>query len=219
MQKKESSSQSGCQREANVSLMSTRSLKQEKGVHRTPLSPATAECQVENSETTLQDKSLQCEHPSKKKKSSKILVQASTTSERVFSQFYDESCRGISSHLLSPTEIGSAVSDLSCLTTSSRGEVVKSWFSTSQRIATSVNSRKICSQYFKTSRAECTDLVSTQFKSRRIRIYPTKEQRTILRRWFGVQRLVYNQAIQHYKDKEFEVRHWMKLYAIVFFGT
>jgi len=27
---------------------------------------------------------------------------------------------------------------------------------------------------------------------------------------------VYNQAIQHYKDKEFDVRHWMKLYSIVF---
>ena len=147
-----------------------------------------------------------------KKKSSKTLVQVSTTN----SQFYDDICKTISSHLLSPTEIESAVSDLSYLTSSSRGAEVKSWFSTNQRIATSNKSRKICSQYFKPSREECTDLSVTQIKTRKIRIYPTKEQKTILHRWFGVQRLVYNQSIQHYNDKEFEVRNWMKLYSIVF---
>ena len=147
MQKKESSSQSGCQREANVSLTSTRSLSKKKSASRTRLSSATTECQGEFLST--------------KNKSSKILVRVSTTNN----QFYDDACSEISSRLLSPTEIDSAVSDLSCFTTSSRGEVVKSWFSTSQRIATSVNSRKICSQYLKPSRAEGTDLVSTQFKS------------------------------------------------------
>ena len=198
MQTKESSKQSGCQREKNVSLTSTHSLKQEKGVHRTRLSSATAECQGDSL--------------SPKKKSSKTLVQVSATN----SQFYDDICKKMSSHLLSPSEIDSAVSDLSCLNSSSRGEEVKSWFSTNQRIVHSVKSRKICSQYFKPSREEDTNLSVIQVKTRKIRIYPTKEQRTILRKWFGVQRLVYNQSIQHYNDKEFEVRNWMKLYSIVF---
>lgn len=78
-----------------------------------------------------------------------------------------------------------------------------------------MKSQKICSQCFTKRYAESTDLVITQVKSRRIRIYPTKEQRTILRKWFGVQRLVYNQAIQHYNDKEFDVRNWMKLYDCI----
>lgn len=202
MQAKESSKKSGCQRDENVSLKTARSLKRGRRAHCSCLSPATSECQ----DNTL----------SPKKKSSKTLVQVSIANEMGFSQFYDDTCKAISSHLLSPTEIDSAVSDLSCLNSSSRGEEVKSWFSINQRIALNENSREIYSQYFKTSRAECTDLVSTQFKTRRIRIYPTKEQRTILRRWLGVQRLVYNQAIQHYNDKEFDVRNWMKLYAIVF---
>lgn len=193
MQAKESSKKSGCQRDENVSLKTARSLKRGRMAHCSCLSPATSECQ---------DNAL-----SPKKKSSKTLVQVSIANEIGFSQFYDETCKAISSHLLSPTEIDSAVSDLSCLNSYSRGDEVKSWFSTSQRIATSVNSRKICTQYFTKRHAEDTDLVSAQVKSRRIRIYPTKEQRAILRRWFGVQRLVYNQAIQHYKDKEFEVRH------------
>lgn len=198
MQTKESSKQSGCQRDESVSLTMTRSLKREERAHCSRLSPATSEYQGESLPT--------------KKKSSKTLVHVSITN----SQFYDDACSEISSHLLSPNEIDSAVSDLSCLNSSSRGEEVKSWFSTSQRIALNENSREIYSQYFKTSRAECTDLVSAQIKTRRIRIYPTKVQKTILRRWFGVQRLVYNQAIQHYNDKEFDVRNWMKLYAVVF---
>ena len=149
------------------------------------------------------------------KKSSKILVQVSTTSGSVFNQFYDDTCKEISPLLLSPTEIGSAVSDLSCLNSSSRGAEVKSWFKVSQKIATSENSRETYSQYFEPSRSEGTDLAFTQIKTRKIRIYPTKEQRTLLRRWLGVQRLVYNQAIQHYNDKEFEVRNWMKLYDCI----
>ena len=198
MQTKESSKRPGHQREENVSLMSTRSLKREGRVHRSHLSSATPECQGQRCTT--------------KRKSSKTLVQVITATN----QFYDDTCKAISPHLLSPTEIDSAVSDLSCLNSSSRGAEVKSWFLVSQKIVSNENSRKICSQYFKSSREEGTDLVSTQIKTRKIRIYPTKEQRTLLRRWLGVQRLVYNQAIQHYKDKEFEVRHWMKLYAIVF---
>ena len=142
-------------------------------------------------------------------------IKASYRIAEGFSPFYDDSCREMSPLLLSPSEIDSAVSDLSCLNSSSRGEELRSWFSISQRIATSVNSRKIYSQYFKPSRSKGLDLSVTQVKTRRIRIYPTKEQRTILRRWFGVQRLVYNQAIQHYNDKEFEVRHWMKLYDCI----
>ena len=198
MQAKESSKKSGCQRDENVSLKTARSLKRGRRAHCSCLSPATSECQ---------DNAL-----STKKKSSKTLVQVSVTSN----QFYDDTCKAISPLLLSHTEIDSAVSDSSCLNSSSRGAEVKSWFVANQRIATSVNSRKICTQYFKYSREECTDFSVTQIKTRKIRIYPTKEQKTILRKWFGVQRLVYNQAIQHYNDKEFDVRNWMKLYAIVF---
>lgn len=202
MQAKESSKKSGCQRDENVSLKTARSLKRGRRAHCSCLSPATSECQ---------DNAL-----SPKKKSSKTLVQVSTTSGSAFSQFYDETCKAISLHLLSPTEIDSAVSDLSCLNSSSRGEEVKSWFSINQRIALNENSREIYSRYFKPSREEGSDLPFTQVKTRRIRIYPTKEQRALFRRWFGVQRMVYNQAIQHYNDKEFEVRYWMKLYSIVF---
>ena len=124
--------------------------------------------------------------------------------------FYDDSCRQLSSLLLSPSEIGYAVSDESCLNTSPRGEVA-SWFLVTQKRAQRADSRRNLSRCFKPSRTEGLDLVGVQFKSRRIRIYPTKEQSNLLRRWLGVQRLVYNRSIEHYNDKNFEIRNWMKL--------
>ena len=131
-------------------------------------------------------------------------------STKDFRHFYDDSCRQLSSLLLSPEEMGSAVSDMSCLNTSPRGEV-RSWFLATQKRAQRADHQKDLSRCFKPSRAEGLDLVGVQFKSRRVRIYPTKEQRNLLRRWLGVGRLFYNHAIQHYKDKDFEIRNWMKL--------
>ena len=131
-------------------------------------------------------------------------------STKDFRHFYDDSCRQLSSLLLSPEEIGSAVSDESCLNTAPRGEVV-SWFLVTQKRAKRADSRRDLSRCFKPSRKVGLDLVGVQFKSRRIRIYPTKEQRSQLCRWFGISRLFYNQAIERYKDKDFEIRNWMKL--------
>lgn len=122
--------------------------------------------------------------------------------------FYDDSCRQLSSLLLSPKEIGSAVSDKSCLNTSPQGEV-RSWFLATQKRAQRADSRRDLSRCFKASRTE--NLVSVQFKSRRVRIYPTNEQRALLRKWFGVSRLVYNNAVERYNDKAFDIRNWMKL--------
>ena len=131
-------------------------------------------------------------------------------SAKDFRHFYDDPCRQLSALLLSPSEIDSAVSDVSCLNTSPRGEVV-SWFLATQRRAKRAESWRNLSRCFKRSSTDGMDLVGAKFKSRRVRIYPTKEQRDLLRRWFGVQRIVYNHAIERYNDKDFEIRNWMKL--------
>ena len=131
-------------------------------------------------------------------------------STKDFRHFYDDSCRQLSALLLSPEEIGSAVSDVSCLNTSPLGEV-RSWFLATQKRAQIADRQKEFARCFKPSRTDGVNRVGVQFKSRRVRIYPTKEQRTLLRKWFGVQRMVYNRAIELYKDKDFEIRNWMKL--------
>jgi len=58
------------------------------------------------------------------------------------------------------------------------------------------------------SLAACTALEDTVRKSKKIRIYPTKKQKGIFRRWFGVQRLVYNRAVEYLKTTD-KKGHWM----------
>ena len=52
-------------------------------------------------------------------------------------------------------------------------------------------------------------------KSRKIEIFPTVEQKTILRRWFGTSRYVYNTAVSLLDDKE-TPRNFKGLVPIVF---
>ena len=46
------------------------------------------------------------------------------------------------------------------------------------------------------------DSEGTVTRSKRIRIYPTQEQKVILNRWFGGSRWFYNQAIEHFKSDD-----------------
>ncbi|MCK9325296.1 MAG: transposase [Bacteroidales bacterium] len=53
-------------------------------------------------------------------------------------------------------------------------------------------------------------LGDTVNKSKKIRIYPNKEQRQIFKNWLGTSRYVYNQTIE-YLSKTKEKEHWMKV--------
>ena len=135
-------------------------------------------------------------------KSLEMLDRDSTLEERVSDGYWDACYRDISSHLLSPTEIGCVDSGLSSLNTWSSKTVERSWFSTHMKSAPSVSSQRIFSQYFMSSLAGCTDLDVTVSRSRKIRIYPTEEQAQIFRQWIGVGRKVYNQTVEHLNKSE-----------------
>jgi len=52
-------------------------------------------------------------------------------------------------------------------------------------------------------------------KSRRIRIYPSQQQKCLFKQWFGVERKVYNTCINHFKEKDIEFKGWMKMSTVV----
>lgn len=141
-----------------------------------------------------------CDKTFPTQKSSKTLVVDLTLREKGCKPFWNDSCKEISSHLLSPTEIGSAVSASTSLNTSSTGMVVKSWFLTEQKFHHNKNSQRTCCQSYMSSLAECKVLEGTVVKSRKIRIYPTLEQRKALSKWFGIARVAYNSALRKLKD-------------------
>ena len=126
--------------------------------------------------------------------------------------FYDDLCKNISSHLLSHKDIDKAISECD---SSSCAMNVKSWFSTKQVTSINKNSQKKYIQMFLSSRTGNINSGAIVTKARRIRIYPTQQQKYLFKRWFGVERKVYNICINHFNEKDIEFKGWMKMSKIV----
>ena len=121
--------------------------------------------------------------------------------------FYDDLCKDISSHLLSHKDINNAMSECD---KSFCAMNIKSWFSTKQITDHNKNSQKLMS-----SRTVCMSSDAIVTKARRIRIYPTQQQKRIFKQWFGVERKVYNTCINHFNEKDIEFKGWMKMSTLV----
>ena len=216
MQIKESLKQQDCHPEEDgymtqSRLTSTKKVKKQMKVN----SSVTAECPVVNKKMTSLDKSHTCDNSSHMQKSYKMSEVDLTTKEKVCNTFYDDSCKDISSHLLSHIEIGCAVSDLNCLNISPIAMVAKSWFSTKQVAVHNKNSQKTYWQSLMFSRVECMVSDAIQTKSRRIRIYPSQHQKQLFKQWLGVSRKVYNTCINHFNEKDIIFKGWMNMSTIV----
>ena len=129
------------------------------------------------------------------------------TSEKGCKPFWDDSCEIISSHLLSHPQIDSAsLESISYLSKM----VENSWFLTERKLHQNENSQKTYLQSYINSLIDYTDLEDTQIKSRKIRIYPTQQQKILFKQWFGVSRKFYNETLTTYKNGS--EKTWDKVY-------
>ncbi|WP_044493321.1 RNA-guided endonuclease TnpB family protein, partial [Moorena sp. SIO3B2] len=80
--------------------------------------------------------------------------------------------------------------------------MAKSWFSTSLKAVEDPNSQRIFSESFTSSLVGFTDSESTGQKSKKIRIFLNAEQRSIIRKWFGVSRYVFNKTVKILQNGE-----------------
>ena len=182
--------------------------------HRTPPSESPSAFQVQSSGTTSPDKSSICGKDTPTQKSSKTSVPGSTSSAKDCGPYWNAQCEELSSRLWLPTETvlqGSEVRSSSLLFNS---PVENSWFLTRFHSHPSKNSLLTCLPSFTSFPVDCTDSESTRFKSRKIRIYPNQTQRSLLRRWFGVSRYVYNRTVEYLKQPGtkanwMEIRFWL----------
>lgn len=142
---------------------------------------------------TLSDRDTQSENNSKKQILSKTSEVYLTSKD--YKPFWDESCEEISSQLLSHIQIDSAD-----LETYFSKQDNKSWFLTENRFQQIKDSQKNFLQSYKTSFVECKNLEDTQIKPRKIRIYPTQQQKILFKKWFGVSRKFYNETLVIYKN-------------------
>ena len=121
-----------------------------------------------------------------------------------YEPFWCDSCELISSNLLSHIQIDHA--DLeTCLSKQEN----KSWFLTENKFHQIEDSKRNFLKSYKTSFVECERL-DTQIKSRKIRIYPTQQQKILFKKWFGVSRKFYNETLVIYKNGS--QKTWDKVY-------
>ena len=129
------------------------------------------------------------------------------TIEKDYKLFWDDSCEMISLQLLSHLQIDSA----SLESASYLNKIVEnSWFLTERKFHRNKNSQKTHLQSYMNSLIDCTDLEDTQIKSRKIRIYPTQQQKILFKQWFGVARKFYNETLTIYKNGS--EKTWDKVY-------
>lgn len=127
--------------------------------------------------------------------------------EKDYKPFWDDTCEVISSHLLSHIQIDSAGSEPASYLSKM---VENSWFLTEKTFHWNKDSQKTYLQSYTSSLVECEDLEDTQIKSRKIRIYPTQQQKILFKQWFGVARKFYNETLTIYKNGSDKV--WHKVY-------
>ena len=127
--------------------------------------------------------------------------------EKDYKPFWDDTCEVISSHLLSHIQIDSAGSEPASYLSKM---VENSWFLTEKTFHWNKDSQKTYLQSYTSSLVECEDLEDTQIKSRKIRTYPTQQQKILFKQWFGVARKFYNETLTIYKNGSDKV--WHKVY-------
>lgn len=123
-----------------------------------------------------------------------------TSKEKDLKPFWNTQKKEFSKKLWLPIGIDFADLDLNLQNGLSKEMVENSWFS---KKYLSAHKKKWFKTYYPSSISsvvESTGFENIQKKSRKIRVYPSLEQKKILRKWFGVARYTYNKTIEYLKQ-------------------
>lgn len=167
---------------------------------KTELALFTQELAATSNEKTLKDKQTTCKAFTQKAKSSKKSDLDLTTTEKNLKPFWNKSCQVMSNGLWSDIKTDLLDLDLSCSSGFVNSTIQNSWFATSQSLVQNAKWWKTYWQWFMSSHADYTDSESTKLKSKKIRVYPETELKTVWRKWLAASRFCYNSAIALLRD-------------------
>lgn len=173
----------------------TSSLIPPKLVTTTEALSSMPELAVAPNSQTLTDKSQHLATSTRKLKSSPKSEGDSTSSEKSFFPYWNESCREMSAWLSLPIKTDWLDSDLTCFDGCANKTGANSWFSMKQVSVQSQKWLRTSSPFFTASVLASTDSGNTKLRSRKIRIYPSPDLNKVWRKWLAACRYCYNQAI------------------------
>ena len=163
---------------------------------------ATAESPRRSKKTTLKGKSSSCSPSTQTIPFSRMLGLDSTSTENNCSSCSKNAQWDELEKSLLPTETDFADLDLNCLSGSSLKTLSNSWFSNNKSFLLNKSLFQTCSPLSPSFRVEFTDSENTVQRSRKIRVYPTPEQKSILNNWFGASRFAYNKTVEFLKQSD-----------------
>jgi len=159
----------------------------------------TVECPPQNKVMTLNDKKLFLD----KNTLTTTWLQTSALGligrEKVYEPFWSKQCEDISQRLWLPIETGSVGSHSTFWNGSSSNLESHSWFTIKRRVNPQItNYPTTYSPSYMSIHVEEWEKEDIQ-RTRKTRFYPTMYQRTILKRWMGGRRFVYNKVLAKIK--------------------
>lgn len=166
------------------------------------ITTATAASPRQSKKTTSKDKSSLCSQSIQTTPFSKMLGLDSISNENNSDSFLKNVLKEGSEKLLLPTETDFAGLDLNCLSGSSLKTLSNSWFSNNKSFLLNKNLLQTLSPSSQNFHVEFMDSENTVTRSRKIRLYPNKEQKSILSNWFGASRFAYNKTVEFLKQPD-----------------
>lgn len=150
------------------------------------------------------DKSNTSKHSVPTQKLSMTLDQDLTGTEKAYSPFWTKSLTELSKKLWSPIKTDCVDSDLNCYNGCSKNLTANSWFSTNLQtpllksncpktsfpLSTSLQQKIMECEVPKTEKLE-------MLKAKKIKLYPTTQEKEKLMKWFGAVRWTYNKCLEH----------------------
>ena len=161
-----------------------------------------AESVPTNKKMTLNAKNPSCKKNTPNMKSSGISEVESTSKENNYCGFWNNQHLEMSKKLWLPIEIDCVDLDLNSLSGSSINTMLNSWFSMIVKVPLNKNLSQTSYQLSQFSRVEFTDSENILKRSRKIRFYPTKQQKITLFKWFGVARYSFNKAVEYLRQPD-----------------
>ena len=159
----------------------------------------TPELAQKDSNQTLIDKLPPLQACTQEQKLLAKLEEDSTSNAKNFYPYWNESCKEMSSALLSHIKTDWLDSDSTSINGSATSLTAQSWFSTKQTYLQKQKSLKIFSPSSTASQVDCPGLESTKLRCRKIQIYPSLELKIVWNKWIAACRYCFNQAIAYQK--------------------